>query len=123
MGQGHVTVPAPSPGRDFLPAASERVTTIVGVFFYIAGTVAFVGIAIAFFLFRMYDLSNDSRIAFIILFSGLFLSMQGLIFLLLSRNSEQRRTTNLMLRQMAALYGHPWLPAAGEDPAEKAAGG
>ncbi|MCW2929972.1 MAG: hypothetical protein JWM19_934 [Actinomycetia bacterium] len=115
MGPSNVTVSAPAPGSDFLPQFQERVTTIVGIFFYVAGTIAFVGIAVAFFVFRMYELSNDSRIAFIVLFSGLFLSIQGLIFLLLSRNSEQRRTTNLMLRQMAALYGHSPRPAGGDD--------
>lgn len=122
MGPGNVTATAPPPDTEFLPQVQERIGMIVGVFFYVAGTIAFVGIAIAFFLFRMYQLSNDSRIAFIVLFAGLFLAIQGLIFLLISRNAEQRRTTNIMLRQMASLYAYSSRPD-GNDASSETAGG
>lgn len=111
-------ISAPSPGFD--PASDTkmgllaRATLIIGIVFYVAGTLSFAGIAVAFFAFRMYALSSDSRIAFIVLFTGLFCALQGLIFILVARGGEARRTQmNYMLQQIHILYSHsaPGTPA------------
>lgn len=84
-----------------------RSALVIGIIFYIAGTLSFIGIAVAFFALRMYELSTDSRIAFIILFAGLFCTFQGLIFILVARGGEvRRRQNNYLIEQMTALYSH-----------------
>ncbi len=87
----------------------ERAATMIGIIFYVAGTLAFVGIAIAFFAYRLYEASNGSRIAFIILFAGLFACLQGMVFLLAARRGETRRQMDFILqqiRQQGALSEH-----------------
>jgi hypothetical protein len=73
------------------PGWPERLAMVIGIIFYTAGSAAFIGIAIAFFMLRLYKVNNDSRIAFIVLFAGLFFSLQGLIFILVARGGELRR--------------------------------
>lgn len=107
----------PEPPPDLL----ERSTALIGLIFYVAGSVAFLGIAIAFFMFRMYALSSDSRIAFIILFAGLFCALQGLIFILVARGGELRRHTHYMLGQISALNAYSVVTPAppADSPAEE----
>ena len=96
--------------RESPPDLLERSAALIGVIFYVAGSAAFLGIAVAFFMFRMYMLSSDSRIAFIILFSGLFCTLQGLIFILVARGGELRRHTNYMLGQINAMSAYSGAP-------------
>jgi hypothetical protein len=88
------------PGQDFM----GRVGVIIGLIFYVAGTISFAGIVIAYFELKMYDFSNDTRVAFIILFSSLFCMMQGLSFILMTRGGELRRSQmEFMLSQIGIL--------------------
>jgi hypothetical protein len=88
------------PGQDLL----SRVGVIIGLIFYAAGTLSFAGIVVAYFSLRMYDFSDDTRIAFIVLFSSLFSMIQGLIFILITRGGELRRSQmEFMLSQIGVL--------------------
>jgi hypothetical protein len=88
------------PGQELL----TRVGVVIGLIFYIAGTISFAGIVVAYFALKMYDFSDDTRIAFIVLFSSLFCMIQGLIFILITRGGELRRSQmEFMLSQLGIL--------------------
>lgn len=88
------------PGQDLL----SRIGVLIGLIFYVAGTISFAGIVVAYFSLRMYDFSDDTRIAFIVLFSSLFCMIQGLIFILITRGGELRRSQmEFMLSQIGVL--------------------
>lgn len=88
------------PGQDFM----SRMGVVIGLIFYVAGTISFAGIVVAYFSLKMYDFSDDTRIAFIVLFSSLFCMIQGLIFILITRGGELRRSQmEFMLSQIGLL--------------------
>jgi hypothetical protein len=97
----------PGPVRLIMPPGQDlpsRTAVIIGLIFYAAGTVSFAGIVVAYFSLRMYNYSDDTRIAFIILFSSLFCMIQGLIFILITRGGELRRSQmEFMLSQIGIL--------------------
>lgn len=117
-----MSLPAAAP--DSPQAIHRRITRpvlIIGTIFYISGTVSFIGIVAAFFSLRMYAFSTDSRIAFVVLFAGLFFAFQGLIFILLARGGEgQREQADYLLKQINALYSHGAAPGR---PPESSPGG
>jgi hypothetical protein len=95
------------------PAAADEISFLsrsamaIGVVLYAAGTLSFIGIFAAFFELRIYAISSESRITFMILFTGLFCAFQGLIFILMARGGEiRRRQINYMLEQIRILYSH-----------------
>lgn len=97
------------PGQDLL----ARTGVIIGLIFYIAGTISFAGIVVAYFSLKMYDYSDDTRIAFIVLFSSLFCMIQGLIFILITRGGELRRSQmEFILGQVRILKAQGSLPRA-----------
>ena len=102
------------PGQDVM----ARIGVIIGLIFYIAGTISFAGIVVAYFSLKMYDYSDDTRIAFIVLFSSLFCMIQGLIFILITRGGELRRSQmDFMLSQIGILkaQGNPKLTGPKEN--------
>jgi len=97
------------PGQDIL----ARTGVVIGLIFYVAGTISFAGIVVAYFLMKMYEYSDDTRIAFIVLFSSLFCMIQGLIFILITRGGELRRSQiEFMLSQIGILKAQGSLPRA-----------
>lgn len=95
------------PGQDLL----SRMGVVIGLIFYIAGTISFAGIVVAYFSLKMYDFSDDTRIAFIVLFSSLFCMIQGLIFILITRGGELRRSQmEFMLSQIGILKAQGSIP-------------
>lgn len=105
---------APEVPRGILP----RLAMIMGVVFYIAGTLSFIGIFIAFFAMRLFAVSDASRIAFMILFTGLFCAFQGLILILITRGGEAERQQNsFLLEQIRRITSHS-VPPAGTSPPE-----
>ena len=95
------------PGQDLL----ARTGVIIGLIFYVAGTISFAGIVVAYFAMKMYAYSDDTRIAFIILFSSLFCMIQGLIFILITRGGELRRSQmEFMLSQIGVLKAQGTVP-------------
>jgi hypothetical protein len=98
------------PGQDLL----SRVGVVIGLIFYIAGTISFAGIVVAYFSLKMYNYSDDTRIAFIVLFSSLFCMIQGLIFILITRGGELRRSQmDFMLSQIGILKAQGTLKPTG----------
>lgn len=108
------SIPAAAPdSTQVSPGRLTRPVLVIGTIFYITGTMSFIGIVTAFFTLRLYAFSNDSRIAFIILFAGLFFAFQGLIFILVARGGEtQREQTDYLLKQVSALYSHSAAPGS-----------
>jgi hypothetical protein len=97
VGPARIIMP---PGQDLL----ARTGVIIGLIFYVAGTISFAGIVVAYFSLKMYNYSDDTRIAFIVLFSSLFCMIQGLIFILITRGGELRRSQmEFMLSQIGIL--------------------
>lgn len=97
------------PGQDLL----SRVWVVIGFIFYIAGTISFAGIVVAYFSLKMYNYSDDTRIAFIVLFSSLFCMIQGLIFILITRGGELRRSQmEFMLSQIGIIKAQGSPPRA-----------
>jgi hypothetical protein len=111
------TPEAAAPVKFILPPGQELMTrmgVIVGLIFYVTGTTSFAGIVVAYFSLGMYDFSDDTRIAFIILFSSLFCMLQGLIFILITRGGELRRSQmEFMLSQIGILKAQGNIPKPG----------
>lgn len=102
-------ISAPPRSRARAPLDPDRVlhrsALIIGIILYAAGTISFAGIFIAFFLLRLYAVSNESRITFMILFTGLFCAFQGLVFILMARSRlSQQKQMNFMLEQIRIIY-------------------
>jgi hypothetical protein len=115
------TTEAASPARVIFPPGQDlfsRMGVIISLIFYIAGTISFAGIVVAYFSLKMYDFSSDTRIAFIVLFSSLFCMIQGLIFILITRGGELRQSQmEFMLSQIGILkaQGSPPKPTGLTD--------
>jgi hypothetical protein len=106
-----MTIPRRLPlDSEITPDILERSAALIGIILYVAGSVSFIGIAISFFMFRLYALNSESRISFIILFVGLFCALQGLIFILVARGGELRRHTNYILGQISITQAHSDAP-------------
>ena len=94
-----------------------RVIQLIGVILYCCGTFSFVGISAAFFMFRMFDLSTETRLAFIVLFFGLFATFQGLIFILIARGRVSRHEQmSYLIDQIRALSDHSSPPKIPDPP-------
>jgi len=78
---------------------------LIGLILYVAGTISFVGVFIAFFALRLYAISSESRLAFMVLFTGLFCAFQGLVFILVARSMQsQREQMSFVLEQIRIIY-------------------
>jgi hypothetical protein len=108
------TPEAVSPVRVIMPPGQDllaRTGVVIGLIFYVAGTISFAGIVVAYFSLKMYEYSDDTRIAFIVLFSSLFCMIQGLIFILITRGGELRRSQmEFMLSQIGILKAQGSVP-------------